>query len=192
MTTELQGLLDRLVRLLDAANVPFMIAGSFASTAHGLPRTTQDLDVVVDPPSPEALDALVRSMPPDEYYVDADAARDALRRRSMFNVIDHASGWKVDLIIRKNRAFSRDEFARRMRLVLLDVPIFIASPEDTIVAKLEWSQQSGGSERQRRDVAGILATVGPQLDRTHVERWVRELDLKDEWTAALKDGGLTA
>jgi hypothetical protein len=184
MTTELQGLLERLVRLLDAANVPFMIAGSFASSAHGLPRTTQDLDVVVDPPNPQALEALVRSMTSDLYYVDADAARDAMRRRSTFNVIDHASGWKVDFIVRKNRAFSRDEFGRRMRLALLDVPVYVASPEDTIVAKLEWSKQSGGSERQRRDIAGILATVGEQLDRAYVERWVRDLDLVDEWVAA--------
>ena len=186
MTTELQGLLERVVRLLDAAGVPFMIAGSFASAAHGLPRATQDLDLVVDPPAPQALEAFVRSLSPDEYYVDADAVRDALRRRSMFNVVDHASGWKVDFIIRKNRPFSRDEFARRMKFVLFDVAVHIASPEDTIVAKLEWSKQSGGSERQRRDVAGILATVGQQLDRAHVERWVHDLDLLDEWLAAQK------
>jgi hypothetical protein len=104
----------------------------------------------------------------------------------MFNVVDRASGWKVDLIIRKNRAFSRDEFGRRMKLSLLDVPVYIASPEDTIVAKLEWSKQSGGSERQRRDVAGIVATVGQELDRAYVERWVHDLDLADEWLAAQK------
>ncbi len=182
--TELKGLLERLVHVLDGAGIPFMIAGSFASAAHGLPRTTQDVDVVIDPPSPEALDALVRSLSADEYYVDADTARDALRRRSMFNVVDHSSGWKVDFIIRKDRAFSRDEFARRMRIALLDVPVYVASPEDTIVAKLEWSQQSGGSERQRRDVAGIIATLGDQLDREHIERWVHELDLADEWSQA--------
>lgn len=186
MTTEFQSLLERLVRLLDAANVPFMIAGSFASSAHGLPRTTHDLDVVIDPPGPEALDALVRSLSPVEYYVDADAARDALRRRSMFNVVDHASGWKVDFIIRKHRTFSRDEFARRTKVTLLDIPVYVASPEDTIVAKLEWSKQSGGSERQRRDVAGIVATVGQELDRAYVERWVHDLDLADEWLAAQK------
>jgi hypothetical protein len=84
--TELQSLLDRVVRILEGAGVPFMIAGSFASTAHGLPRTTQDLHIVIDPPNGRALDALVHAMPQDEYYVDADAARDALRRRSMFNV----------------------------------------------------------------------------------------------------------
>jgi hypothetical protein len=186
--TELQGLLERVVRMLEAAGVPFMIAGSFASTVHGLPRTTQDLDIVIDPPDERALDALLGSMPEDEYYVDADAAHDALRRRSMFNVVDQASGWKIDLIVRKNREFSRTEFARRMEIPLLGVRVFIASPEDTVVAKLEWSRSSGGSERQRRDVAGILATMGEQIDRAYVERWVGELDLRDEWMQAQKAG----
>jgi hypothetical protein len=184
MSTGLQNLLVRLVSLLDGANIPFMIAGSFASTAHGMPRTTQDVDVVIDPATRADLDAFVSSMARDEYYVDADAARDAFAGRSMFNVIDLASGWKVDMIIRKNRAFSREEFSRRIPLTLLDVPVFVASPEDTIVAKLEWSKQGGGSERQRRDVAGILATVGRDLDRGYVDRWVRALNLTDEWDVA--------
>ena len=102
----------------------------------------------------------------------------------MFNVIDLASGWKVDLILRKNRAFSRDEFARRMKMSILGVPVSVASPEDTIVAKLEWSKLAGGSQRQRRDVAGIVATVGATLDRAYVEGWVRDLDLAEEWNAA--------
>lgn len=125
-------------------------------------------------------------MPPDEYYVDGDAARDALRRRSMFNVVDQASGWKIDFIIRKNREFSRTEFSRRMDILLLGVRVFIASAEDTVVAKLEWSRSGGGSERQRRDIAGILATTGTDLDRAYVEHWVRELELQDEWEEAQK------
>jgi len=92
--TELRALLERLVQMLDSSGVPFMIAGSFASTAHGLPRTTQAID--------------------------------------------------------------------------------------------EWCQQSGGSERQRRDVAGIVATVGEQLDRAYVDRWIRQLGLEEEWDMALK------
>lgn len=182
--SELPAFLARLVGLLDAAAVPFMVAGSFASAAHGMPRTTQDLDVVIDPPSLAALDALVRSMSNDAYYVDAETARDALRTRSMFNIVDHASGWKVDFIIRKSRAFSRDEFSRRMPISLLGVPVFVASPEDTIVAKLEWSRMSGGSERQRRDIAGIITTLGDRLDRAYIERWIGELDLSDEWSEA--------
>jgi hypothetical protein len=161
-----------------------MIAGSFASAAHGMARTTQDVDVVIDPPNAGALEALLGALSPDDYYVDGDTAREALRLRSMFNVVDHASGWKVDFIVRKNRPFSREEFARRMAVSMLGVPVFVASPEDTIVAKLEWSQQSGGSDRQRRDVAGIIATLGGALDREHIERWVRDLDLTGEWKRA--------
>ncbi len=184
MSTEVGGLLERVVRLLDASRIPFMIAGSFASTAHGMPRTTQDLDLVIDPAGPIELEALVRSLSPEAYYVDGDAGREALKRRSMFNVIDLASGWKIDFIIRKNRPFSREEFARRMEITMLDVPVFVASPEDTVIAKLEWSKLAGGSERQRRDVAGILATMGSDLDREYLDRWIRELDLAGEWQAA--------
>ena len=184
MSGEISELLGRVAQLLDAAEIPFMLAGSFASTAHGLPRSTQDLDLVIDPASESALEALLASTHADQYYVDADAAREAYRRRSMFNVIDLASGWKVDLIVRKNRLFSRDEFGRRLKMSILGVPVFVASPEDTIVAKLEWSKLAGGSQRQRRDVAGIVATIGPALDHAYVERWVRDLDLADEWEAA--------
>lgn len=184
MASELSGLLARVSKLLDAAGVPFMIAGSFASTAHGVPRTTHDLDLVIDPPSASEFEVLLASIRADQYYVDSDTAREAFRRRSMFNLIDLASGWKVDLIFRKNRPFSRDEFARRVKMTILGVAAFVASPEDTIVAKLEWSKHSGGSERQRRDVAGVVASIGDALDLAHIERWVRDLGLEDEWQAA--------
>lgn len=184
--TSLEGLLARVVAALGKAGIPFMVAGSFASTAHGIPRATQDLDLVIDPPGPEALDALLRALPPEAYYADADAARDALQRRSMFNVVDLATGWKIDFIVRKDRPFSRQEFERRQALSLLGVAAFVASPEDTIIAKLEWSQRGGGSERQRRDVAGILEMLGSQLDRAYLEAWVRDLGLEAEWEAARK------
>lgn len=184
MTSPLQGLLERIANLLYESGIPFMIAGSFASAAHGLPRTTQDLDVVIDPPDEASLLSLIRAMPLDDYYVDGDAARDAWKRRSMFNVIDQASGWKVDFIIRKDRPFSREEFDRKTKITLLQVPVFVASAEDTVISKLEWSRRSGGSERQRRDVAGIIVTLGEALDRAHIERWVAALDLREEWAAA--------
>lgn len=181
---DLKELFERLVVLLDGADVPFMVAGSFASAVHGLPRATQDIDIVIDPSSLADLEKLVRAMPEEDYYVDLTAARDAHRERSMFNVIDQSSGWKVDFILRKNRAFSREEFARRTRLPLLDVMVFVASPEDTIISKLEWSKMSGGSERQRRDVAGVLSSMGERVDLAYIERWVAELQLSGEWEAA--------
>jgi len=182
--SDVADLLRRLVAATDHAHVPFMIAGSFASTAHGLPRTTQDVDIVIDPPDGAALDALVAALLADQFYVDADIAREAMQRRSMFNAIDR-SGWKIDFILRKERPFSIQEFSRRAAVEILGVRVFIASPEDTILAKLEWSKLSGGSERQRRDVVGVLATMQGELDGDYIERWVRDLDVELEWKAVL-------
>jgi hypothetical protein len=181
--SSLQSLLDRIVPALQNAGIPFMVAGSFASAAHGLPRSTNDLDIIIDP-TREALDSLLAQLPPDTYYVDVDVARDALQRRGMFNVIDHATGWKIDFIFRRNRAFSRQEFERRSAMNLLGVEVFMASAEDTILAKLEWSKASGGSERQRRDIAGIIATLGDSRDQAYLQHWLRELDLESEWAIA--------
>jgi hypothetical protein len=160
-----------------------MVAGPFASTAHGLPRTTQDLDVIIDPPDESALEALVAALLADQFYVDPDVAREAMQRRSMFDAIDR-SAWKIDFILRIARPFSIEELARRTAVQILGVPVFIASAEDTIIAKLEWSKLSGDSERQHRDVAGVLATMKDELDRDYIERWVRELGLEPEWKAA--------
>jgi hypothetical protein len=119
-------------------------------------------------------------MPVDDYYVDADVARDALARRSHFNVIDMATGWKVDLIVRKDRAFSLEEFQRREPAEVLGVRVFVATAEDAIVSKLEWAKLAD-SDRQLADAAGIVRSCGDRLDRAYVERWVAALGLAAGW-----------
>src|SRR5690606_39184260 len=104
---------------------------------------------------------------------------------TQFNVIDMVTGWKADLIPRKRRAFSEMEFARRSRVEVLGVSTFVASPEDTIVAKLEWAKAGGGSQRQLEDVRELVRLRGAELDREYVERWVRALDLGEMWAEAL-------
>jgi len=173
---------DFLARIVDALNraaIPHMVAGSFASAHHGVPRTTQDIDLVVEP-TPATLDAFVADLSPEAYYVSEDAARDALRRRSMFNVVDMATGWKVDLIVRKARPFSVTEFGRRAPARMLGVDVFIATPEDTILSKLEWAAESG-SERQLRDVAGVVSVRRGELDDAYIERWASELGVLAAW-----------
>lgn len=174
--------LARLVALLGGAEIPHMVAGSFASTFHGVSRATQDIDLVIDPAG-AALETFLASLDPDGYYVDADTARDALRRRSQFNVIDMATAWKADLIIRKARPFSIEEFARRQPAELMGVRTYVATAEDSIISKLEWAKQSD-STRQLRDVAGIVATRANALDFDYLEHWVRNLALEAEWTRA--------
>jgi hypothetical protein len=171
--------LEAIVAELDRAAIDYMLAGSFASSLHGSPRTTHDIDIVIAP-TRDQLDRFVRELDPELYYVSEIAVEEAWRRRGMFNVVSLESGWKIDLILRKDRAFSRAEFDRRIRVDLAGLEVWMATAEDTIVAKLEWAK-AGESERQLRDVEGILSRVGDRLDQAYVDRWVEGLGLSEQW-----------
>lgn len=174
-------LLARIVRRLDAAGIPHMVVGSLASSFHAEPRTTRDLDLVIDPTA-DALRRFVDALPVSDFYVDAGAASEALDRRSSFNVVEIETGWKVDLMIRRDRPFSREEMDRRIAVRLLGTDTYVATAEDTIIAKLEWAK-AGESERQYLDVAGILA-ANDTLDAAYIERWITALDLAEVWERA--------
>lgn len=172
--------LARLTDKLARAGIPHMLVGSFASSFHGIPRSSQDLDLVIDPDL-VSLQRFLADLPAADYYADADAAVDALDRRRQFNVIDMTTAWKADLIVRKARPFSIEEMRRRTEGDLLGTRVFVASPEDTLISKLEWAKLGGGSDLQLRDAAGILELRGADLDIAYIERWVADLDLEDLW-----------
>lgn len=172
-----------MIEALDSAGIPYMATGSFASSHHGRPRATQDLDIVIAP-SAEQLRQLVSRLPRSQYYVSEETALNALKNEDQFNVIDSVSGWKVDFIIRKSRPFSESEFERRSAAMIHGGRVFIASAEDVLLAKLEWAKR-GGSQRQIEDAAGILQVRGNDLDQRYVARWVAELGLEVQWAAAL-------
>jgi hypothetical protein len=179
----------RITAALDQAGIGYMLSGSFASAHYGVPRSTQDIDLVIESTSTK-LRAFVETLSGNEYYVDLDAALEAHKRQSMFNVIDLATGWKIDLIIRKSRAFSQEEFSRRQRVSLHDVPIFVASAEDVVISKLEWAKLAQ-SRRQIEDAAAILRVRWDALDRSYLERWVGGLDLKTEWDEVQRVAGIS-
>jgi hypothetical protein len=179
VTPEQEALFE-LVRLLESLGIPYMVSGSIASSYHGRPRLTHDADIVVDP-TPEQLDTLVARLLAAGHYVDGARARDALVRRRQFNVIDPRTAFKIDLIVRKDRPFSREELGRRQAVDLSPgVRVAIASPEDTVLSKLEWALKAGHSETQIQDAAGVLA-VNPGIDRAYVERWADELGVLELW-----------
>jgi len=107
----------------------------------------------------------------------------------MFNMIDLATGWKIDLIIRKSRAFSHEEFRRRQRVSLHDVSLFVASAEDAVISKLEWAKVAQ-SRRQIEDVAALLRLRWDLMDRSYLEKWIAELGLADEWSEARRVAGI--
>lgn len=173
----------RIVGALEAAGVPYMLTGSFASAHHGIPRATQDIDLVIAP-TVEQLRALLQRLPETEYYVSEESALAALRRRGQFNVLDMATGWKVDLILRKDRDFSRVELSRKETVEMMGIHLAIATAEDVLLAKLEWTK-IGGSDRHLEDAAGILTARRRELDRSYIERWVPELRVEREWKRVL-------
>ena len=180
--------LQKITTALDQNNVAYMLTGSFASAFYGTPRSTQDIDIVVEA-TPAKLHGFVKSLSVDQYYSDLDAALQAHKAESMFNVIDLSTGWKIDFIMRKSRPFSREEFRRRVRVELQGVSLFVASAEDIIIAKLEWSKLAQ-SQRQIEDAAAIVRVQRETLDRSYIEKWTRELGVEDEWAKALGAAGI--
>jgi len=177
----LRDLLEMVAGALDSAGIPYMVVGSLASTFHGEPRATQDVDIVIDP-QPDQLAALLRSFDADAFYLGD--GQQALARRGMFNVIDVTSGWKVDFIVRRDRPFSTTELNRRIDAEVLGIRLSIATAEDTILAKLEWAATSG-SERQLADAAAVIAVSGELLDWEHLRHWAENLGVADQLDRAV-------
>jgi hypothetical protein len=180
VSDDLAATLRAIIERLEALGIGYMVVGSVAALAHGHSRTTQDFDVVVQAGG-EQLRAFVRSLPAGRYYASEDAAIDAARLSTLFNVIDLGTGWKVDVIPLKRRPFSQREFGRRRAVELLGLQVRVASVEDVIVAKLEWSVMGGGSTRQLDDVKALIRLSGAALDRAYIEQACDELGLADAW-----------
>lgn len=183
-----EDIFRRITAALDQAGIGYMLSGSFASAHYGVPRSTQDIDLVIEA-TPAQLRAFVGTLPGNEYYADLGSAIEAHKRQSMFNVIDLATGWKIDLIIRKSRPFSQEEFRRRQRVSLHDVSLFVASAEDVVISKLEWAKLAQ-SRRQIEDAAAILRVRWDALDHAYLEKWIGELGLKDGWDDAQRVAGI--
>jgi hypothetical protein len=172
---------------LEAAGIPYFVTGSFASSAHGIPRSTNDIDIVIAP-SPQQLESLLKQFPETDFATDRDDAFDALSRKSLFNIVDYATMWKIDFIIRQPTAFDASRFARRGIVDIAGVMLYTASAEDILLAKLWWAKLSE-SELQIKDAAGIIQVQGDSLDLGYVNRWVATLELDDQWVAARRLAG---
>lgn len=175
----LDALLRVLAQAFSASGTPYLITSSVAAAYHGAARATMDVDAVIDP-TPAQLATLARRLEAAGLDVSADAAREALADRTMFNVIDPETGWKADLIMRRHRPFSDEEFARQLPTDLLGERVVVATLEDVILSKLEWATL-GGSTRQLEDERRLFAIGGDALDLAYIERWLGPLDVRRAW-----------
>ncbi len=183
--------LGPIVEALEELGVNYHIGGSVASSVYGIPRLTIDADLVADLRQ-EHVRSLVKLLEAD-YYIDADAVRDAIRRRSSFNAIHLGTMLKVDVFIPKARPFDQEELRRVRQEVLVEgtPPFYMASPEGTILNKLEWYRMGGEvSDRQWNDILGVLKVQATALDMAYLQRWARALQVIDLLERALVDAGL--
>jgi len=169
--------LQRLVATLDLAGIPYMLSGSVVSSYYGINRSTQDMDLVIDPEEPQ-LRQFITMVLKSSFYASEKNAVDALYRQTQFNVIDMETAWKADLILRKQRPFSEVEFSRRTQEEILGMSLWITSVEDSILSKLEWASKTR-SERQLGDVEGIFRLRGGTLDLPYLKKWAVELGVID-------------
>lgn len=175
------ALVLRMAEVLDELGLRYALGGSMASSLVGEPRSTVDVDLAVqlDPASGEALLDRVD----DAFYVPLDAARTAIRRQSSFNLVDTANALKVDIFVLGDGLLDRMQIERRL---LVDVPgapggIWVTSPEDQVLRKLDWYRQGERvSDRQWRDVVGILRVHRGSLDDAYLAATASALDLADD------------
>ena len=179
---------DTLTRL----GVSYVIGGSFASSVHGEPRSTNDIDMVADL-GQSNVDGFVDAIGA-EWYVSREAVVHAVREGGAFNVIHMPTAVKVDIFVAGIDVFDRERLQRRTPVSFSSDPgqvtLFVDTAEDTILRKLEWYRRGGEtSERQWRDVVGIVDAQSSRLDRVYLRKWAARLGVSDLTERLLKIQG---
>lgn len=166
-----------------------MITGSVASSLQGEPRATHDLDVVVAVQAEDA-PALLEGFSRPRYYLDEQAILEAIQTGGMFNAISLEDGDKIDFWMLTNDPFDASRFARRVHADVFGIMLKVSSPEDTILAKLRWSQMSGGSEKSFVDALRVFEVQAKVLDRRYLDDWSNRLGVLELWTRLQSEADL--
>jgi hypothetical protein len=178
-------LLKFAVQVLNRLQISHALVGSFASSAWGESRFTQDIDIVVDL-KPDQVEPLCKAFPEPEFYFSQTAAREAVERRSQFNVIHPSSGNKIDFMIAGDTSWAIAQLQRsRQVAVFPDLDVNIAAPEDVILGKLLYYKE-GGSEKHLRDIASILKISSELVDFEYVDEFAKQLGVTEPWQAVLQ------
>lgn len=175
--------------LLDELRIPYVIGGSMASIIHGMLRTTMDVDIVADI-QPEQVSSFVSGLQ-GAFYADEQMIQQAIQRQSSFNLIHLSTMFKVDIFIPKRRPFDHQQLGRRVAEQIRpdsDEQIWVLSAEDIVLAKLDWFRLGGEvSERQWRDILGVLKTQQGALDIDYLKQWAQSLGVADLMERALEE-----
>jgi hypothetical protein len=181
----------KVTTVFEKLGVPYLIGGSLASTLYGMVRTTQDSDIIAEM-HPEQIQPFVVSLQ-NEFFIDEEMIAESIQRNSSFNIIHRDTMFKVDVFIPRPRPFNQSQLARAQRQTFFlesEMSANFASAEDTILSKLEWYRAGGEvSDRQWRDILGVLKTRSGELDLAYLQKWAKDLKVSDLLERALKQAG---
>jgi len=171
----------KVTNVLEKLGVPYVVGGSLASTLYGMVRTTQDSDIITEM-RPEHVQSFVSALQ-EEFYIDEEMIAESIQRNFSFNIIHRDTMFKVDVFIPRPRPFQQSQLARAQRQIFdleSEISANFASPEDVILSKLEWYRMGGEvSDRQWRDILGVLKTRAGELDLDYLRKWAKELTVTD-------------
>lgn len=183
--TVVLGVID----VLEDLGMRYHLGGSFASAVHGVPRQTMDADIVVDLDAASVARLVDRLI--NDFYVDSEVAANAVSGRGSFNAIHLASGFKVDFFVKGDSDFDEAELDRSDLCQITDDPprsVYVKTAEDTVLRKLQRYTAGGGvSDRQWRDVLGVIMTGGENIDRDYLRGWADRLGLSEALNRALNE-----
>lgn len=181
-------LLQRIVETLNRLGIPYFVTGSVAAMAYGEPRLTNDIDIVAGIEDRHVA-GLLAAFPSEEFHISEEIIREAIRRRSQFNIIHPSSGLKVDIFVPKDTPFDKSRFGRLRRIKPAETyTANFAAPEDIVIMKMRY-YRDGGSEKHLRDITGILKVSRDDVDVTYIADWSRRLELTDVWDMILDRTG---
>ena len=162
----------KIVDVLEELKIPYMLSGSVAMGVYILPRATRDFDFVVHL-EPRHVDSFVYNFQ-EGYYCNIDAIKDAVKYQSLFNIIDHSSGYKADFVILKNQEFRQIEFERKVKMEYFDKFVYLVSVEDLLLSKIIWIQDLQSSI-QMEDIKNLCQVES--IDWLYVNEWIHKLNL---------------
>lgn len=176
-------------KVLENLGIHYYVGGSLASSAHGIPRSTQDVDIIADIKEYH-ISHLVENFS-DEFYIDAAMIREALKSRSSFNIIHLETMTKVDIFIYTDSPFAYSNMSRRKKELIEDFPdnyAYFSSAEDVILQKLIWYNMGGKiSDRQWEDVLGVIKIQSKNIDLKYLNSWAKKLKIIALLDQAMKE-----
>lgn len=176
----------KVLESFEKLQIPYMISGSVGAMLFGEPRMTNDIDIVVELETERVQELLDQFDEEHYYYPSVEFVKEAIQRKSQFNIIHMGSGSKVDIIIKKSTKFGEIEFSRKMKVPFTaDFDAYSASPEDIILSKMGFYHMSG-SDKHIKDIVSMLIISGDEIDQEYLVEWISKMGFQDIWNIIQK------